>query len=124
MTSVAIGHWTKLGSTVRDARTGRGWSQHELARRAQVSRSWLARLESGHRGAELEQILRLLAALELTLSVSDGAPSTDSDQQLSGPSDERASLRESAQALVAAHESVNAARRASWSLVPEESLGD
>lgn len=71
MSEIRIGHWTKFGAAIRDARRSRSLSQAYLAERAGVSRSWLARLEAGHRGAEFEQILRVLSALDLTLSLRD-----------------------------------------------------
>lgn len=65
----SITGWSKLGGLIRDARLTQGISQAELAGRAQVARSWLARVESGHRNAELEPLLRLLVALDLSLSL-------------------------------------------------------
>ena len=67
MRDITIGDWTKLGSTIKAERTRAGLSQHDLAARAGVSRSWIARVEAGHRGAGLEQILRLLEALGLSM---------------------------------------------------------
>jgi transcriptional regulator with XRE-family HTH domain len=67
MRDVTIADWNKFGATIKAERTRLTLSQHELAARAGVSRSWLARLEAGHRGAEFEQILRLLEALDLSL---------------------------------------------------------
>lgn len=69
--------WTKLGGLVRDTRLARGLSQANLATRAGVARSWLARVEAGHRGAELEQLFRLLDALDLTLTLHDSERPTD-----------------------------------------------
>ena len=66
-TTTQIGDWNKLGALVKDARTRRGWSQSELAAQAEVSRAWIAKLERGHRSAELEQILRIFRALQLHL---------------------------------------------------------
>lgn len=123
MAQISIGNWTKLGSTVRDVRARRGWSQHELARRAAVSRSWLARVEAGHRGAEFEQILRLLAALDLTLAVIDEVPSADEAHEPIRTSGDRAAMRQATQTLIAAHEAANASRRASWQLVTAEPTG-
>lgn len=74
---IRISDWTKLGSVIRDARKRRGLSQHELANRAGVSRSWLARMEVGHRGAELEPLFRLLNALEMALVLRDPARSQE-----------------------------------------------
>lgn len=67
MRDIHINDWTKLGSTIRAERKRAHMSQHDLARRSGTSRSWIARIEAGHRGAEFEQILRLLEALDLTM---------------------------------------------------------
>lgn len=88
---IRISDWTKLGSVLRDARKARGLSQHELASRGRVSRSWLARLEAGHRGAELEPLFRLLNALGLTLSLRD---LSESDGPQQSPVDADASRAE------------------------------
>lgn len=72
MFDTVIADWNRLGSLVRQTRIELGWSQGELADRAGVSRAWVARLESGHRRAELEQILRLLAALDVRLLAQTG----------------------------------------------------
>lgn len=75
----AITDWARLGNAVRSARRRHGMTQQDLAGRASVSRSWLAKLESGHRGAELEQILRVLSALGLTMTLQDQSASTAGD---------------------------------------------
>jgi len=67
MRDITIADWNKFGATIKAERARLALSQHKLATRAGVSRSWLAKLEAGHRGAEFEQILRLLAALGLSL---------------------------------------------------------
>jgi y4mF family transcriptional regulator len=67
MADTVLSDWTKLGALVRTARNERGWTQVEMAQRAGVSRAWIARLESGHRRAEFESILRLFTALDLRL---------------------------------------------------------
>ena len=72
MFDTVIADWNRLGSLVRQTRSELGWTQGELADRAGVSRAWVARLESGHRRAELEQILRLLAALDVRLLAQTG----------------------------------------------------
>ncbi|MGH3465455.1 MAG: helix-turn-helix domain-containing protein [Kribbellaceae bacterium] len=71
MPDTTVRDWVKLGATLGAARRRQRISQHELARRAGVSRSWLARVEAGHRGAELEQVLRVLDALGLKLVLRD-----------------------------------------------------
>lgn len=85
-----IGSWTKLGAVVRDARKARHLSQVDTAALAGVSRSWLARVEAGHRSAELEPLLRLFSALELTLRLEDTRPapeSTESAPELTAPAE-------------------------------------
>ncbi|MBM6403174.1 helix-turn-helix transcriptional regulator [Phycicoccus sp. CSK15P-2] len=72
-----INDWTKLGAIVRSSRRRQGLSQADLAERAGVSRSWLTRLEGGHRGAELEPLFRLLSALGMTLLLDEPSPAQD-----------------------------------------------
>lgn len=85
MTAIRIDHWVTLGTTAKEARIARGWTQHQLASRAKVSRSWLARVEAGHRGAGLEPLFRLLSALEITirLEVADGYAELAAQQDVS-----------------------------------------
>lgn len=140
MAAITISDWTKLGAAIRDARTSHGLTQNELAASAKVSRSWLAKVESGHRGAELEQILRLLAALDLGLflqtpterrefptsnkSKSDGISSIDT---LTRARDSE-SRKEASQTLLAAHREAASQRQNSWhaaqgaSIVPLSAL--
>lgn len=124
MGDIAIADWAKLGSAIRDARSRKQLSQQDLARQAGVSRSWLAKVEAGHRGAELEQILRLLNALDMSLALrqrhtDDGKqrPETDHPSQ-GGPG--REASRAATKALLAAHESAAARRRGSWELASAE----
>lgn len=112
MSGITIGHWTRLGSAVRDARCERTWSQHELARRAQVSRSWLARVEAGHRGAALEPLLRLFAALELTWTLT-GARSSGTEPP-PATSAQAPALVLASQLAASMRVAVAARRRASW----------
>lgn len=82
----AITGWAKLGGLIRDARLQQGISQADLATRADVARSWLARVEAGHRNAELEPLLRLLTALDLSLSLRpSGSVSLSVSQQSMAP---------------------------------------
>ncbi|MEV6283123.1 helix-turn-helix domain-containing protein [Kribbella sp. NPDC051770] len=71
MAEIIISDWTKLGSALHAARHRQRLSQEEVAQRAGVSRSWLARVEAGHRGVEFEQLLRLVEALGLSLALTD-----------------------------------------------------
>jgi len=67
MAEQRIANWSSLGAVVRSARTERGLTQQALADKAGVSRAWLAKVESGHRGAEFEQIMRTLTTLGVSL---------------------------------------------------------
>lgn len=78
----SITSWTKLGAAVRDARVSRGMTQAEAARRAGVARSWLARVEAGHRGAELESLLKLLTALDLEMAIRPAPPALGAGRPL------------------------------------------
>jgi HTH-type transcriptional regulator/antitoxin HipB len=69
LSGVKIDNWSKFGAAIRDARVTRGFTQASLAERAGISRAWLARFEGGHRRAELEQVLRVLAALDMWISI-------------------------------------------------------
>ena len=77
--------WPKLGALVRDTRLSQGLSQAALAARAGVARSWLTRVEAGHRGAELEPLLRLLAALDLVSPCDQTATRHRRSRAPSGP---------------------------------------
>ena len=66
-----VSGWVRMGQVVRDARKARAWSQAALAGHAGVSRAWLAKLESGHRRAEIEQVFRVFDALGLAMYVGE-----------------------------------------------------
>lgn len=54
-----------FGALVQSARSGRGWSQADLAGRVGVSRVQISRIESGRRGTDVQTLDRLVRALEL-----------------------------------------------------------
>lgn len=57
-----------LGERLQHTRTQRGWSQRELARRAQVDHAWISRLEDGLRhNITLDAAKRLAQTLGVTL---------------------------------------------------------
>lgn len=58
----------ELGLELRRARSDRGWSQAELAKRAGVSRPWLSEVEGGKPKAESGRILAVLDALDLAIT--------------------------------------------------------
>lgn len=78
----SITNWTKLGSTIRDARLAAGLTQADTATKAGVARSWLARVEAGHRGAELESLLKLFSALDLEMAIRPATRVPDAERPL------------------------------------------
>jgi y4mF family transcriptional regulator len=119
---ITIADWSKFGATIKAERTRLALSQHELAARAGVSRSWLAKLEAGHRGAEFEQILRLLEALGLSLVLrSDTAalPEDEASAVAAPPSLDTKAMQE----LMDKHQRSAETRRRAWSAAAHESVG-
>lgn len=68
MSDDQLSEYERIRHAVRDARAARGWSQGELARRANVSRPTIARLETGH-SVSSTTLLKLLATLDLRLTL-------------------------------------------------------
>lgn len=62
----------QLGAVMRAARLSSGWSQTELAERADVDRPWLVKLETGHLdNPTLRRVLQVVEALGLQMSVQE-----------------------------------------------------
>lgn len=59
-----------LAALVREARQQKGWTQVELAKRLEVHRDWVLRLENGEPGVALGGVLRALRELGFELQVS------------------------------------------------------
>lgn len=59
----------QLGAAVRAERRRRNLTQSALAAHAGVSRAWLARFETGHRSASVEQVFLVLRTLGLGLEL-------------------------------------------------------
>ncbi len=76
-----VGSWSDLGRAIKDARFEAGLTQQQLAERAGISRAWLARVEAGHRKAEIEYLIRAVSALGLSLALAP-MPPDDSDPAL------------------------------------------
>jgi HTH-type transcriptional regulator/antitoxin HipB len=66
---VKVGTPSDLGNLVREARLAAGLTQEQLAQRAGASRLWINQVESGHQGASVGKVLKLLAALDLAMEV-------------------------------------------------------
>jgi transcriptional regulator with XRE-family HTH domain len=71
-----------LGRAVAEIRVARALSQRALAEEAGLSRTWLAKLETGRSAVVLDHLLRLLrrlgATVTITFEVPDPAPSAPS----------------------------------------------
>ena len=68
----------QLGAVIRSARKKKGWRQVDLARQASKRQQLISDLENGASSSRLDTILKILAALDLDLSVTDRrAPSLD-----------------------------------------------
>lgn len=65
-----------LGATIREARINAGLTQTQLGWQIGVTRFWVASFERGNPGAEIELVIRALAALNLTLTVSASSAKT------------------------------------------------
>ncbi len=62
----------RLGRALREERRRQGLTQNDLADKAHVSRGWLIKLESGHGTAEMDTVFRVIAALGLTVTLTQG----------------------------------------------------
>lgn len=54
-----------LGQALRKLRTQRGWSQTELALRAEMDRNYLSLIELGRNSPSVRMLVRLCAALDV-----------------------------------------------------------
>ena len=61
-----------LAAEIRSARARRDWTQEELAFRAGVNPRRVVQLENG-RPVHLDSLLKIVAALEMTLTISEAA---------------------------------------------------
>lgn len=57
---------SRFGSTVRRLREERGYSQEDLAERADLHRNYIGGIERGERNVALENIVRLAKALSVS----------------------------------------------------------
>lgn len=63
----------ELGAAIRRARRQRGWTQEDLAERAGISRRTLVALEGGNPRGEIGIVVRVIAALERELAITQGS---------------------------------------------------
>lgn len=64
----ATAHRRAFGDRVRELREERSWSQEVLADRAEVTREYVSRIESGSQSVSLDVLVRLADGFGLTLS--------------------------------------------------------
>ena len=60
---------SELGASIYTRRKRRGWNQSDLAREASVRQQLISDLENGRRIPRLDTIVKVLAALDLDLSI-------------------------------------------------------
>lgn len=61
----------ELGAMIRRARKERGWTQDDLAVRAGISRRTLVALEGGNPRGEVGIVVRVIAALDRELAITE-----------------------------------------------------
>ncbi len=61
----------ELGVTIRRERKQRGWTQDDLAARAGISRRTLVALEGGNPRGEIGIVVRVIAALDRELAITE-----------------------------------------------------
>ena len=59
----------EVGAAIRRHRRRLGWSQERLASEMGASRAWVVAIEQGKPAAELQHVLRALAALGVAIDV-------------------------------------------------------
>jgi transcriptional regulator with XRE-family HTH domain len=57
-----------IGQRIKAVRMKRGWSQEQLAKRAQISRGYLARLEIGRHDPAISTVEKLARALHVKIT--------------------------------------------------------
>lgn len=72
----------RVGLLVREQRRKRGWSQEELADRADLHRTFVSSIERGIKNATINSIHTIAAAMDLTVSeLLEGLQKTDHEER-------------------------------------------
>ncbi|HED15835.1 MAG TPA: transcriptional regulator [Gammaproteobacteria bacterium] len=58
-----------LGAAIRQARKAKNWRQVDVAKKASVRQALVSELESGATTAKLDTIVKVLAALDLDMTI-------------------------------------------------------
>ncbi|MEM7532187.1 MAG: helix-turn-helix transcriptional regulator [Chloroflexota bacterium] len=61
--------YTRFAHSVRTIRRAKDWTQHELAQRAGMNKTYLVRIEAGDNNVTLKTAQRLACALEVDLLI-------------------------------------------------------
>jgi transcriptional regulator with XRE-family HTH domain len=61
-------HRRAFGEAVNKLRTERGWTQEDLAERADLDRSYLSGIESGQSNPTLDVIVKIAQGLQVTVA--------------------------------------------------------
>ena len=73
--------YASIGQHIREARLRKGWSQQELAERADLSVPYISLVEGGRRHISLEALVQIASLLEISADflLSDALPSAVRD---------------------------------------------
>ena len=69
----------ELAAIVKEQRGRLGWTQTELAQRAGVNRRWVSEFEADKPTAQIGQVLKVLNALQINLSLDTEIAQADQD---------------------------------------------
>ncbi len=58
----------RMGKRIAQYRQAQGWSQEQLATRAEISRPYLARLETGKQDPRVSTLLKIAKALHVNIA--------------------------------------------------------
>lgn len=82
MATIHVTRPDDLGVALREARRAEGISQAELAQMVDVSRPWLSTFETGKiASARLDTVMRLIAALDVSVTLSRPTPPASIDDE-------------------------------------------
>ncbi|WP_051399382.1 helix-turn-helix transcriptional regulator [Haloechinothrix halophila] len=82
MATIHVARPDDLGPALREIRTAEGITQSALAQLADVGRQWLSTFEMGEKpSAPLDMVMRIIAALDVSVTLSRPAPPAPVDEE-------------------------------------------
>ncbi|MPY97386.1 MAG: helix-turn-helix domain-containing protein [Actinophytocola sp.] len=82
MATIRVTRPDDLGAALREARLAEGITQSALAQLVGVSRQWLSAFEMGAKSsAPLDMVMRIVAALDVSVTLSRPAPPAPADEE-------------------------------------------